>query len=120
MLGRVPVTPKFSPLGFHFGTDFLSASFCMQLLRGGPGLPSLTFLSEVEIAKMLIEFSANVLNIFPATPDWDIIPIPTTDTLATLSSVEIDLKFKILELSSKSFFEIGKLVTKSGVFRQLT
>ena len=38
-----------------------------------------------------IEFFASVLNIFSATPDCDIIPIPTTEIFATLLSRERDL-----------------------------
>ena len=43
-------------------------------------------IEEVEIISMLMPASASVWNIFAATPGWDRMPAPTSDTLPTSGS----------------------------------
>src|SRR3546814_7868585 len=55
-------------------------------------ISTLTLISLVEIAWMLMPLSASARNIVLATPAWLFIPTPTTLTLATLSSDRMRLK----------------------------
>ena len=69
-----------------------SCKACMARADDLLAIITLTLISDVVIDKILISFSERILKILLATPDADIIPIPTSDILDISVIISNDAK----------------------------